>query len=259
MLNKVPKSWQDITVNQFIELSQIKKEEFLSNEEFDLFYISLLTDTSMSIIEDLPFDEFKKLLTQFNFIDKLPNKPPAKIINTTAGPLYYIEDFNLIEIGAFIDLEHFFTEDYINNFKIILSILYRQKTIHNSKLLIDEFEKYGNWIFHRAELFDDISILEVYQVIILYSKFREQFFEKYDGLLNGPVEDTEEVIQGESIIERSQRLKENEKQKSIQKWGWDLFLYQLANKDITKINEATSINLIQAFNLLSMKRELGLE
>lgn len=259
MLNKEPKSWGDITVNQFIELSQFNIEDFSNEDELNLYYLSLLTDTSSTIIEDLPFEKFESLLKQFEFVKRLPIRQPSQLIQTPAGPLYYIQDFNQLEIGAFIDLEHFITNDHIANLKIILSIFYRQKTIHNSPLILDEFEPYGNWIYKRAELFDDISIAEVYQVIPLYFKFREEFFKRYDGLLGGPVdEDDDEPIQGESIIARSERIKQKEKEKSIQKWGWDLFLYQLANNDISKINQVTNTNIIQAFNLLSMKRELGL-
>lgn len=258
MLNKEPKSWNDISVSQFIELSNLKLEEFQTEDELNLYYLSLLTDTSSTIIEDLPFEKFEELIHQFKFVERLPNRPPSKSIATPVGQLHFIQDFNQLEIGAFIDLEHFITNDYINNLKIILSIFYRQKTVHNSPLILDEFEPYGNWIFHRADLFDDISILEVYQVIPLYFKFREEFFEKYDGLLNGPVEDDDEPVQGESIISRSERLKEKDKQKSIQKWGWSLFLYQLANNDPLKMSQASSMNIIEAFNILSMKRELGL-
>jgi len=258
MLNKEPKSWQDLTIDQFIELNQLTSEQFETEDEYNVHLLSLITDTSISIIENLEYEKYIELNKKFSFLKTRPNKPASLSIMTSAGPLYLINDFNQLEIGAFIDLEHFFTNDYVNNLKIILSIFYRQKTIHNSPLILDEFEEYGNWIYHRAELFNDISILEVYNIIPKYLKFREEFFEKYDGLLGGPVDDDDDDIQGESIIARSERIKQKQKDKSVQKWGWDLFLYQLANNDISKINEITKVNLIQAFNLLSMKREMGL-
>jgi hypothetical protein len=258
MLNKEPKSWNDITIDQFLEIVFLKVEDFTSQLEYDANLLSIISDTSISIINDLDYDEFNRLNEKFKFIKVLPNKPPSKSITTVAGSLYLINDFNQLEIGAFIDLEHFFSNDYITNFKTILAILYRQKTIHNSPLILDEFEEYGNWIFHRAELFSEISILEVYNIFPQYLKFREEFFEKYDGLLSGPVEDDVEPIEGESIISKSKRIKDNKEGKKIQKWGWDLLLYQLANNDLTKLNDATKLNLIQAFNSLSMKREMGL-
>ena len=62
----------------------------------------------------------------------------------------------------------------------------------------------------------------------------------------------------ESIISKSQRINEEKRQKSLKKWGWDIFLLRLAQNDSTKISKVTSMQLLQAFNVLSMKKELGL-
>jgi len=256
MLNKEPKTWSDITVQQFIDLNELNSMEFEIEDEYNVHLLSIITDTSIDEINQLEYDKFNELVEQFNFIRKLPTRQPSPIINTSAAQ-FHLVSFNELSIGEFIDLEYFFTNDYIVNLKTILAILYRQKTIHNSPLILDEFEDYGNWIFHREPLFEEICIGEVYGILPNYIKFRTDFFEKYDGLLGGPVEDDDEPIQGESIVSRAERIKENERQKSINKWGWDMFLYQLANNDVSRINEASKINLVQAFNSLSMKRELG--
>jgi hypothetical protein len=259
MLNKQPKNWGDITVNQFIELSKLKVDDFDNEDELNLYYLSLLTDTSTDIIEELPFNKFEELLNQFKFVNKFPNKPPSQTIQTPAGPLYFIQEFNHLEIGAFIDLEHFITNDYISNLKVILSIFYRQKIKDKDLLYNQKFEEYGDWIYHRADLFDNVSILEVYKVIPNYLNWREKFFENYDGLLSGPIdEDDDESFDNGSVISKSEMLKEKQKEKTIKKWSWNLFLYQLANNNILQMSEASKLNVIEAFNILSMKRELGL-
>jgi hypothetical protein len=254
---KLPENWGGISITQYMEINEIIKLELSQNEYF-IELISLLADIPISDVEELSYNEFMDCIKSLEFLQHKPNKHHSKSLPTKYEKLYLIDDFNRLEIGAFIDLEHFFKDDYIANLKTILAILYRRKTFNDSPFILDEFEQYGDWIFHRERLFDNISILEVYNIIPAYFKFREEFFEKYDGLLSGPVEDDSEPIQGESIISRAERIKENEKQKSINKWGWDLFLYQLANNDLTKLNDATKLNLIQAFNSLSMKREMGL-
>ncbi len=254
MLN-LPDNWGGISISQYLEINELIKLE-LPQTNYFIELISLLADVPISDVEELSYNEFMLCIKSLDFLQHKPNRQHSQSLATKFGNLYFIESFNKLEIGAFIDLEHFFSIDYIGNLKTILAILYRRKTFNDSPFILDEFEEYGDWIFHRESLFDEISILEVYNIIPAYFKFREDFFEKYDGLLGGPVED-DEPIEGESIISRSERIKENERQKSINKWGWDMFLYQLANNDVSRINEATKINLVQAFNSLSMKRELG--
>jgi len=188
----------------------------------------------------------------------MPNKIPKPYIETKAGKLYLKDNFNELTIGEFIDIENLLTQNYIQNINLLLSIFYRQKTDNSSLLFLDAFEKYGNWIYHRAPLFNNVSILDVYGVINKYLIFRKDFFERYAGLFDDSVVDEEDIDETDSIS-KSEKMKDEEKQKNIKKWSWDLLIYKLSKNDPIKFEEATTMSVIQAFNIFSMKKELGLE
>lgn len=262
MVNKRPNNWNDVTVAQFVELYSLQQDDFKTEDEYNIHLLSILTDTSIEELEELSIDEYEELLGNILFIKQLPIKQPQIVITTEAGKLYLKDQFNTLTIGEFIDLENLFTQSYIKNLPTILAILYRQKDIKNSLLFLDTYEPYGDWIFHRAPLFYDLSINQVYGVCNQYLEFRTDLFEKYSGLFDessNDEENGEEFDENESVIARAERRKEEAKQKTIKKWGWDIFLLRLAKNDPIKLEEATGMPLIQALNILSMKKELGLQ
>lgn len=260
MLNKKPRSWSDINVSQYKEIFKLKRDDFEEEDEYNIHLLSIVTDTSIEEIEEIDFDDYQFLLSSISFVYYPPTRPCKEVIQTSAGPLYYLKDYNTISIGEFIDLENLFTNNIIDNLSTIFSIVYRVKDIKNSLLFLDTFEPYGDWIFHRSPLFDGISINEVYGIINDYIAFRSAFYENYEGLFDGtPSDDGEETYdENQSVLSRAENAKEEQRQKSLHKWGWDLFLYKLTKNDPTKMEEVTKMPLIQAMNILSMKKELGL-
>lgn len=261
MLSKQPKSWNDITVSQFIELSLLEKQNFENQNDLNLQIMSILCDSSIEEIEELEFNEYKNLLDSLSFSLNPPTRQPKVVITTNAGPLYLITDFNTLSLGEFIDLENLITQDYINNFQIILAILYRQKELKQSLLFPDKFEEYGDYIFHRAPLFDNVCINDVYSIIANYIKWRTELFERYEGLFQSTQDDDYEVEidENDSVIEKATKLKEDMKEKNLKKWGWDIFIMRLAGGDSTKFDQVTSMSLMGALNSLSMKKELEME
>jgi len=257
MIN-IPKSWANITVTQFKEIFIYKKDEFETIEDYYSQILSVVTDLSIDEIDGIDHSQFIEYIENIDFIYKMPNKIPKPYIETKAGKLYLKDNFNELTIGEFIDIENLLTQNYIQNINLLLSIFYRQKTDNSSLLFLDAFEKYGNWIYHRAPLFNNVSILDVYGVINKYLIFRKDFFERYAGLFDDSVVDEEDIDETDSIS-KSEKMKDEEKQKNIKKWSWDLLIYKLSKNDPIKFEEATTMSVIQAFNIFSMKKELGLE
>jgi len=251
----MPKSWNDISVSQYQEIYDTENNE----GGFNIHLLSVIADISVEEIEELPYDEYVQMFDDISFINTPPRSIPKPFITTPAGLLYLINDLNQIQLGEFIDLENLFTQGFIKNIQVILAILYRQKEMKKSLLYVDEYEKYGDWIFHRAPLFNDININDVYGVIPKYLEFRTNILESYSGLFDESGSDEEEEFDpNESVIARSERRKEEGRQKSLKKWGWDIFLLKIAQNDPTKLDLATKMPLLQALNILSMKKELGL-
>jgi hypothetical protein len=256
-------NWKEVTVEQFINLTKLIPENYSTDELFYIDALSILDDYSNEEIEQMDYQTFQTLISELSFLKTTPVKKPAPIIFVNSKKLKLIDDFNYLSVGEFIDLEHFFSNDYYLNLTNILAIVYRIYNEHQDKEWFpDQIEPYGNYIFHRAPYFNSISINNVYGVIAKYIDWRNQLFETYDGLFDGVSDDDDNdefLNDNESIVSKSERIKEQKKQQAIKKWGWDIFLLRLANNDITKVEAVTKINLIQALNTLSCKKELNID
>lgn len=265
MLKNPCNNWNRVTIPQFIELYPLEPIEFKSDDERNIHFLSILNDIPPEEIEEFDYNDYNNAIESLLFVNKFPIKAPKLSISTPAGILYLMDDLNQITIGEFIDLENLFTQGYIKNLQVILAILYRQKEIKNSLLYLDTFEEYGDWIYHRTSLFDDITVNDVYGIIPKYLSFRTNLYDKYQGLFddnatNSNEESDEElIISNETITSRSERIKEEQRNKNLSKWNWDFFLYKLSKEDPTKLIESTKMSLLQALNILSMRKELSIE
>jgi hypothetical protein len=250
--------WDDVTVSNFIHLTRIKKEDFVNDEDYLIAIISILSDLTQQELENIEYDIFVKIVDKIEFINTLPSAKLTNKLFVNQKVLDLNTTLNSLTIGEFIDLEYFFSQNYYENLPSILAILYRFYT-EKDDWFEKEIEPYGNYIFKRAPYFNQISINKVYGVIDYYLKWRTDLFEKYEGLFKEVEKfDDEEIDKNQSHISRAEEMKERKKQESFNKWSWNLFLYQLSNNDPLKMNQASGINVIEAFNILSMKKELAL-
>ena len=242
---KLPKSWNDITVEQFIELRSLNNEDFDSLFSYEIECLSILTDIDVDEFDDMEIDELSKIVKQVTFI----KKQPSNIFKNQINNLTYI-GLNDLKLGEFIDLEYYFANDYVKHLTYISSVLYRKTKLSEWEELI--FEDYSFNIEKRKEQFNDLPITSVYGIIAEYIKFRENFLKVYENLFN-PIFDEDELDDAELDEED---LKEQEAEDKINRWSWEHTLYNLANEDVTKIKDVLELNLVFAFNILGMKKEL---
>jgi hypothetical protein len=237
---KLPKSWSDVTVEQYIEAR--KSVNMDSNFESQLELLGVLADVPTEDLEDLELDEFSALLAKISFVQSEPNKMPAQSI---LG--YQLKPLNKIKVEEFLDLEYYVTKDYIEYLPIICAILYKQTRVDEWKHLSYEPHEYD--LEERSKEFLNLSINSVYGVITSYLQWRENFLNTYSNLFDEPI--TEEDLQE---VEPEDR-KELEAEKQMSKWAWEKTIYILANEDITNMEKVLGMNLIFAFNMLSMKKD----
>jgi hypothetical protein len=237
---KLPKSWSDVTVEQYIEAR--KTINSTSNFESQLELLGVLADVPTEDLEDLELDEFSALLAKISFVQSEPNKMPAQSI---LG--YQLKPLNKIKVEEFLDLEYYVTKDYIEYLPIICAILYKQTRIDEWKHLSYEPHEYD--LEERSKEFLNLSINSVYGVVTSYLQWRENFLNTYSNLFDEPI--TEEDLQE---VEPEDR-KELEAEMQMSKWAWEKTIYILANEDITNMEKVLGMNLIFAFNMLSMKKD----
>jgi hypothetical protein len=237
---KLPKSWNDVTVAQYIEAR--KSVNMDSNFESQLELLGVLADVPTEDLEDLELDEFSALLAKISFVQSEPNKMPAQSI---LG--YQLKPLNKIKVEEFLDLEYYVTKDYIEYLPIICAILYKQTRLDEWKHLSYEPHEYN--LEERSKEFLNLSINSVYGVVTSYLQWRENFLNTYSNLFDEPI--TEEDLQE---VEPEDR-KELEAEMKMSKWAWEKTIYILANEDITNMEKVLGMNLIFAFNMLSMKKD----
>lgn len=249
---KNPKSWSDITVSQFIEIRAME-----NNNEIE--FLSILFDMPLQQLNEMDVITFNKYLEDSSFINT-PISQKTKNSITISDIQFHKIDFYKMTIGEFIDLEHYFTNNYYLNLDKILAIVYRRKiTSENVLLFEDTFEPYDNFIGVRSKLFNQASINDVNGIISEYLIFRKRIFDVYSGLFNTDedYDDNEDDIENDDKDVNSKKDNPSNESKAI-KWGWDLILYKLAQTNPLDIERATNIPLIQGLNILAMMKEMNL-
>lgn len=243
---QLPKSWNDIDVLQFKELRTLKDIPELFSREIEA--LATLTGLSSEDLEDYDVDEIQQFMSKIKWV----NSEPSKRFKHEVKKLHF-KDFNKLTLGEFIDIEYFFSKDYIGHISEVASICYKKTKKNEWKETI--YEPYTYSPFDRASIFDEVSINDIYGIIPEYLSFRDNFMKTYANLFEPEYEEeTEEEIKDLSPEEK----KEIQEEQKIKKWSWEKLLYTICNEDLTKISQASDLSLIFVFNMLSMKKELNL-
>ena len=245
-------NWNDITLNQFIEIHQLPKDD-----EFQYLSLSIIYDVSQDEIDELNINEFEKLHSYLGFMSKLPTKPATNITLKSTN-LTFIDDFTKLSLGEWIDIENLISNDLVGNIPLLASILFR-KMIVGDDFEPDKIEPYGNFIHHRSHLFGECTMADVYGIIPIILTFRDLIHKNYEGLFGTtePIDEHFELLD-ETPQEKLERLKEEKQEKYKTKWGWDTVVYNMAKGDITKFNEIYNLPLVMVLNFMSMQSELKL-
>jgi hypothetical protein len=240
----LPRNWNEITVNQWVELNTIDTNEFNSLFLHTIEGLSIISDTEPEEFEDLDPEELLELAAKVRFIQREPsNKPKEMVKGLRLKPL------DALTLGEFIDLEHY-TMQLEENFTILLSILYKRwKTDEWGNIV---FEPYVYPLMSRKEVFNDVSINDVYGAVNNYVNYSKDFKRRYENLFNPVIEETETEEMDEDDIKAEQD------EKVFTKWSWEKLLYDLSNQDLTKVDSITDLPLVFVFNMLSMVEELQL-
>ena len=239
----LPRNWNEVTVNQWLELNTIDELEYNSVFLQTIEALSILSDTDPEELEDLDPEELIDLARKVSFIQREPSNKPQELVKGLK-----LKPLDRLTLGEFIDLEHYAMQ-FVQNFDILLSILYKRwKTDEWGNLI---FEPYSYSLVSRKLLFHDVSINEVYGAVKNYIDYSNDFKKRYENLFNPVIEEEETELDEDDI-------KAEAEEKVFSKWSWEKLLYDLSNQDLTKIDAVTDLNLIFVFNMLSMVEELQL-
>ena len=245
MILLLPKKWSDISVEKFIEISDIDKE--LGPWHYNSEILSIITDEPIETIEDLEIDILNAYIDQCKWAMSQPSKQyKHKLLGMQIKPLAKLSLFE------YIDLDYFFNNNYLKNIDKICAILYRQ--VKTNRWGEEILEPYDYDINTRADKFLDLPITEVYGIIHEFIKFRENFLDVYANLFG----EVDEITEEDRATLDVEEIKDLEQEKKESKWSWERMLYGLTNGDITKTEAVGALPLTYVFNVLGMKKELNI-
>lgn len=239
----LPRNWNEVSVSQWLELNTIDQLEYNSVFLQTIEALSILSDTDPEELEDLDPEELIDLARKVNFIQREPSNKPKELVKGLK-----LKPLDRLTLGEFIDLEHYAMQ-FVQNFDILLSILYKRWKTDEWGTLV--FEPYTYSIMSRKDIFQKVSINEVYGAVKNYIDYSNDFKKRYENLFNPVIEEEETELDEDDI-------KAEAKEKVFTKWSWEKLLYDLSNQDLTKIDAVTDLNLVFVFNMLSMVEELQL-
>jgi hypothetical protein len=227
-------------VEQFLEIRRLSSEDGMFNYQIDV--LSALTDSDISKFEELDIDELTVLTEQIKWINSEPSKRYKNKLDK-----YVLKSFNKISLGEFIDLEHYFSNNYLDHFCHILALLYRRtsKNVYGD----DISEPYNYSPSDRLDWFLDYKITDVYGLIPEYIKFRENFTNTYTNLLV-------DVVPDDEVLDDADEIKEQKREQEKQKFAWESTIMALCNNDLSKFNDILDMSAVLVFNILGMKKTL---
>ena len=207
---------------------------------YQIDVLSALTDSNISEFEELDIDELTVLTEQIKWIQSEPSKRYKNKLDK-----YVLKPFTKISLGEFIDLEHYFSNNYLDHFCHILALLYRRtsKNVYGD----DISELYNYSPSDRLDWFLDYPITDVYGLIPEYLKFRENFTNTYTNLLV-------DVVADDEVLDDAEEIKEQKREQEKQKFAWESTIMALCNDDLSKFNDILDMSAVLVFNILGMKK-----
>lgn len=255
MLSKIPTNWNEVTVEQFIELKQVDKDKFHSILSLRMEQLYIVTETGPddSLWEDATVDDLETLFKETDWLSKQPTRNFKKELELNSNK-YYFKGLSTLTLGEFIDLEYYFSTDYIIKLPQICSILYRKQQVDNWGHIKTEPRTYNE--SERANLFIDLKIVDIYGVLQEYLTFKKNFIDSFEDLFMEP-EPIDEEYEKDIITQDEQSGVD--KQKMMQKWAWERVIYRLGSRSILNFDKVTDLGLTLVFNHLSMLKDLKID
>lgn len=242
----LPKQWSNISLEQFIEISQIDKKQGANSYNSEL--ISIVTDMTYEEIDELDLDDMVQMVADMKWSNTQPSKQyKHELLGMKIKPL------SKLCLFEYIDLDYYFNDNYHTNLDKICAILYRQSKVNDWGEVV--LETYDYDINLRAEKFLDLPITEVYGIVAEFLKFRENFLDVYKNLFG---EAEEELTADDKAAMEPEEIKEVEAEVKNNKWSWERMIYGLTDGDITKSEAVGALPLTYVFNMLGMKKELDI-
>lgn len=244
----IPSNWDDVFVDQYIELIKIDPELMIIERNIEI--LTILTDTEYTdeVWEDMDVDDLNDMMKKLSWVSKSPITNYKKDI----GDYKCIDIHKKLTLGQYIDMDYYIGNQGYTSLSYLCTILYRRFKIDDFGKI--EFEPYDYDLDERLSFFNELKINEVYGILPLFSDYKKMILDSYQTLFEPQFEDDGEE---EEEITDQEELELKKEEETHQKWGWENVLYKLSDGDITMYDKILDLPLIFVLNQLSYMKATG--
>lgn len=242
ILNNLPSSWDDCTIEEYALVEAAINEEYSSIMAKNLDIISIFSGYDAEFFDDFYASELIPLYEKIQFVFE---KPDSKVYQQEIGE-YSVVKFDKLSWGELIDLEKW-DKNRMNNYHLMLAVLYRK-----------ENEKYDDVdVFKRAEEFKELTSTDVFGVFFAWGKhYKNNIVDLYQVIYENNSEEID--YEGLSSAEIADIKAEIEEEKKMADFVWYKYLHYLSAGRVIDELELLKMPYVYIFNTITAKKNLNL-
>ena len=210
-MNEIKKSWDDVTIGMWQELSLIESDSEVTKE---IEKVSILMDMDPVVVRNMSMNEFRKLQQQIEFTSASPKAEVTLKFELDGVKYGMIPQLDFISAGEWADAENW-KDKSVENIHLYAALLYRPITKESGDMYEIEPHKPSGFI-ERSNLFrDKLSITFIHGSVLFFSASAIEFTKILADYL------TEQAKEEQSLMKKSQTQTHTKthKQKPFKKTG----------------------------------------
>ena len=233
---KLINKWEDVTLEKWIKLVDFHK---LNKSKEAEETIAALSNIPKELIKELELKDIAVIMSKISELQQKQNSSLKKVIEIDGKRYGFHPDLDSITLGEWSDLESMIKNNVEKHLPEIMAILYRP--IVEEQNDIYTIKAYDGDISIRAEQMKKMAAEQVQSALVFFLSFRQRIVNDFAIIFDGTAEGNEGAVATESFAE---------------KWGYFGIMYRLCNADISKLEQITKLNLLEAFTWLSYETDL---
>lgn len=170
---KVPKNWNEITIEKYYNLVSVTKTEYKNDEVKSFAILGALAGVEPEYFENIPITDLKQLLNDSDFISNpITNKPVTPFFKLKGRKFFFDMVLRDSIAGCFIDLSEYAKEPSTNIHNVLSVFCYEVNWLgKRKKKTINMQREYANFFLKNLTM--DIAISYSGFFLTSYEKLQE--------------------------------------------------------------------------------------
>ena len=155
----VPEGWEDVTVNQYQELRELKREEYSSDLSYMNEVLQVLCDIPTA--ESFTMDNVANIAPHISFINKTPLAKKKRAFKYKGNSYKWIGGFDALTLGEVVSIEQIIDLEALTfdqSLDVVLAVLLRKD---EEAFNVNDFQK-------NREFYGSIPVTEVIGMLLFF-------------------------------------------------------------------------------------------